>query len=103
MSSSSPSSTTTPLPSKYDSKKETDSTAAPVVRMRTKTPLSQTQTQVVPNGTPNGTSLAVLQRGLEALNEVSPEIDDNIEGKFFLFGHRIFYIIAVAENIKIVG
>lgn len=54
--------------------------SVPVVRMRNKTPLTQTQEQAPMSGTnANGNSLAVLQRGLDALNEVSPEIEDGVE------------------------
>ncbi|VDM47586.1 unnamed protein product [Toxocara canis] len=49
----------------------------PVVRMRNKTPLTQTQAKATKGN--NGT-LSVLQRGLDALNEVSPELDEGAEG-----------------------
>lgn len=100
MSSSSATSSSFPKTSKLNSKAETDE---PVVRMRTKAPLSQTQTQADTNGTTNGTSLAVLQRGLEALNEVSPEVDDNIEEIRKLdsqLDHLNHYMDKVEERIK---
>uniref|UniRef100_A0A0N5AKL0 V-SNARE domain-containing protein n=1 Tax=Syphacia muris TaxID=451379 RepID=A0A0N5AKL0_9BILA len=55
------------------------------------------------NGVKNGGSLAVLQRGLEALNEVSPEVDDNIEEIRKLdsqLDHLNHYMDKVEERIK---
>lgn len=74
--------------------------STPVVRMRSKTPLAQTQPQAA-NG--NNSTLSVLQRGLDALNEVSPELDDGAEEIRKLdsqLDHLNTYMGKVEERIK---
>lgn len=79
--------------------------STPVVRLRNKPPLAPTQAQATKNGKPNGdhATLTVLQRGLEALNEVSPEVDESAEEIRKLdsqLDHLNTYMGKVEEKIK---
>ncbi|VDK58502.1 unnamed protein product [Anisakis simplex] len=71
-----------------------------VVKMRNKTPLTETQT---PASNGDGATLSVLQRGLDALNEISPEVDDGAEEIRKLdsqLDHLNTYMGKVEERIK---
>ncbi|CAG9531492.1 unnamed protein product [Cercopithifilaria johnstoni] len=83
--------------------------SATVVRMRNR-PLSQIQQQGTTNGAipetnenNKNSSLAVLQRGLEVLNEVTPEDDGNEEIRRLdsQLDHLNHYMDKVEERIKI--
>uniref|UniRef100_A0A8R1TRN6 Uncharacterized protein n=1 Tax=Onchocerca volvulus TaxID=6282 RepID=A0A8R1TRN6_ONCVO len=80
----------------------------PVVRMRNR-PLTQIQQQATTNGTMSeinennkNSSLAALQRGLEVLNEVTPEDDGNEEIRRLdsQLDHLNHYMDKVEERIK---
>uniref|UniRef100_A0A915PS50 Uncharacterized protein n=1 Tax=Setaria digitata TaxID=48799 RepID=A0A915PS50_9BILA len=77
-----------------------------VVRMRNKPPLSQIQattngTAAEANENNKSSSLAVLQRGLEVLNEIIPEDDGKIRKLDSQLDHLNHYMDKVEERIKV--
>lgn len=82
--------------------------SVPVVRMRNKPPLSQIQQEATTNGTApdaignSNNSRSVLQRGLDVLNEITPEDDGSEEIRKLdsQLDHLNHYMDKVEERIK---